>query len=87
MLTGSEKVSAFELAYYLVTAPLILFLLIRHRKQGILGWLYLILFCGLRLAGAGLTVDNTHPGTGALINNAVGLSPLLLGAAGLIRET
>ena len=85
MLSQTQQVSAFELAIYALLFPVTLFILVRHGHPGILGWLYLNIFATLRLVGAGLTISN-GTSTGALIINAVGLSPLLLANAGVIRE-
>ena len=85
MLSQTQQVSIFELAIYALLIPLTLFVLVRHGNQGILGWIYLNLFEALRLAGAGLTIGDSTS-TGVLIINAVGLSPLLLANAGVIRE-
>ncbi|KZF24327.1 hypothetical protein L228DRAFT_281412 [Xylona heveae TC161] len=66
-----------------------LYCLFRHGKTGILGWFYVNLFCALRVIGCALTIRDEHNGTvgtAATIIMSVGLSPLLLSAAGILGE-
>ena len=77
------------LAIYLLLLQPVLFCLWAHGKRGLLGWLYLQLFCVVRIVGSALTIhdEDTHTGGDtALILSSVGLSPLLLAAAGVLHE-
>jgi len=77
------------LIIYIILIQPAIYCLWKHGKRGILGWLYLQLFCAVRCVGSALTIhdENTHTGGIASgILNSVGLSPLLLAAAGVLHE-
>jgi hypothetical protein len=58
------------------------------RPHGTLGWLYLQLFCTVRIVGAALIIhQKSSTGLAALIVGSFGLSPLLLCAAGILHES
>jgi prolipoprotein diacylglyceryltransferase len=88
--TNTDKaIDVVELAVYAILTLPAIYCLIRHGPQGILGWLYLIIYCTIRLVAAGLKLkgDLDHTiSSGALIVDNIGLSPLLLGAAGILHE-
>ena len=87
-LSSTVDLAIVELVIYILLTPLVLFLLIKHRFPGLLGWLYLLVFCGLRLGSDGITIGNRNKPastTGAILNG-VGISPLLLSLAGLLHE-
>lgn len=67
-----------------------IFCLLTHGKPGLMGWLYVIVMCGLRMAGNGMAYHDPST-TGSVdsvasILNGIGLSPLLLAAMGLLHE-
>ncbi|KAL4888818.1 integral membrane protein [Aspergillus ambiguus] len=80
----TNSLSAATCAIYAVLAIPVLYLLVRHRRYGLLGWLFLFLFCTLRIIGGALAVNN--PSAAANIISSVGLSPLLLATAGILHE-
>lgn len=61
-----------------------------HGKHGLMGWLYVIVMCGLRLAGNGMAYHSLsttgHASEAAQIISGIGLSPLLLAGLGLLHE-
>lgn len=80
---------------YLVTFGIlslpVLYVLIRHGKRGILGWLSLSTFCTIRAVGNGLQLVAEQNGDSnlaliATIVSSLGLSPLLMGIAGILDE-
>jgi hypothetical protein len=77
--------SAAELALYLILSPPAVYLLARHFRFGFLGWAYLLAFCGLRIIGGALGLNDANAKTAAIISS-IGLSPLLLAAAGILHE-
>lgn len=88
--TDTDKaIDLAELVIYgSLTIPTI-YCVVRHGKHGLLGWLYIFIYCTIRLIAAGLKYksDQDHEvSTGALIVDNIGLSPLLLGAAGILHE-
>ena|ERR1700761_9339383 len=95
-MAGLDSITSLaiaELIIYLLLLPIVSFLLVRHRIQGLLGWIYLIAFCILRIVASGLQINDhvqeSHgkpPSTTAAIVNSVGVSPLILAIAGVIHE-
>lgn len=78
-----------QLIIYCILALPILYCLYRHGKPGLLGWLYLFIFCTLRIVGSGLEIghgDLDSSSSSALLVNNIGLSPLLLAAIGILHE-
>lgn len=78
-----------ELIFYVPTALPLLFCMWRHGRDGLVGWVFLTGFVALQLAGSGMTLgagQHGTPSTTAVIITEIGLSPLLLGIAGLIHE-
>ncbi|KAK4868016.1 hypothetical protein LT330_007675 [Penicillium expansum] len=80
----TNSLSAATCAIYALLAIPVLYLLVRHGRYGLLGWLFLFLFCTLRIIGGALAVKDTS--ITASIISSVGLSPLLLAAAGILHE-
>ncbi|OAR02069.1 hypothetical protein LLEC1_03391, partial [Akanthomyces lecanii] len=72
------------MAIYAVLIVPVFFLLVKHGKAGLLGWLYLTAFCVLRILGGALALSGSKSAT--IIAN-VGLSPLLLAASGILHES
>lgn len=75
---------AVECAFYGFLLLPVLYLIVRHRSYGLMGWLFLSFFCILRIIGAAMTI-NSSTGAGSIISN-VGLSPMLLATAGILHE-
>ncbi|KAJ6189014.1 hypothetical protein N7519_003922 [Penicillium mononematosum] len=80
----TNSLSAATCAIYAVLAIPVLYLLVRHGRYGLLGWLFLFFFCILRIIGGALAVNDTS--AAANIISSVGLSPLLLATAGILHE-
>jgi hypothetical protein len=91
MTSSAEALELANITFYaLATLPAI-YCFIKHGKHGILGWLYGILMCGLRLAGNGMVYHalstTGKPNTAASIIVGIGMSPLLFAALGIMRES
>ncbi|KAJ5316744.1 hypothetical protein PENANT_c016G11537 [Penicillium antarcticum] len=80
----TNALSVAELAIYIALAFPTVYLIIKHGRQGLLGWLFLFIFCTLRIIGSALAINNASP-TASIISS-VGLSPLLLAASGILHE-
>ncbi|GIJ92532.1 hypothetical protein Asppvi_001810 [Aspergillus pseudoviridinutans] len=80
----TNALAAATCAIYAVLAIPVLYLLVRHGRYGLLGWLFLFFFCTLRIIGGALSVSDA--GIAANIISSVGLSPLLLATAGILHE-
>ncbi|KAL7928225.1 hypothetical protein V8C35DRAFT_333375, partial [Trichoderma chlorosporum] len=82
----TDGLSAAKLAIYLVLVQPALFCLWKHGKTGFLGWLFVQVFCVLRIATGGIGLHGSQKGEAAVILNSIGLSPLLLAIAGILHE-
>ncbi|KAE8444747.1 hypothetical protein EG329_014307 [Mollisiaceae sp. DMI_Dod_QoI] len=78
------------LIIYIILIQPITFCLFKHGRHGILGWLTIQIFCGIRIVGSIIQIhqENTHSTdtTTVLLLNNIGLSPLLLAALGILHE-
>lgn len=79
-----NSVTTAQMAIYAVLIIPALFLLVKHGKPGLLGWLYFAAFCMLRILGGALALSGSKSAT--IISN-IGLSPLLLAASGFLHES
>lgn len=87
MPSPSTALSIAQLAIYLILAPPAVFILVKHGKLGLLGWFYLFVFTTLRIVGSALQISaGESPSSSALIVSSIGLTPLLLAAAGIGHE-
>jgi hypothetical protein len=84
-MTLTAALSTAQLAIYAPFTFPLLYNLHRHGKHGLLGWLYLLIFITLRMAGSALSISSPTSSTALVISN-IGLSPLLLGALGVLHE-
>ncbi|KAH8879160.1 hypothetical protein GQ53DRAFT_855258 [Thozetella sp. PMI_491] len=86
-MTPDQSLAAAVVAIYVLLTPPVLYIAFRHGVKGgaLLGWGYLFLFCTIKMVGAGLQLPD-KPTTGASIVASIGLSPLLLSAAGVLHE-
>ena len=92
-LDPTTRLSIAELAIYIILAPVVIYILLRHGKSGYLGWGFLIIFCGLRLAADGIQIGNHDKAAkgepvsnaGAIVN-VIGISGLLYSLSGIIHE-
>nr|POE62966.1 hypothetical protein CFP56_03869 [Quercus suber] len=75
-----------ELIYFTPTIIPICLVLWKHRQINIHGWFFLFLFVILQITGSGMAVGSNGRSVTAIIIIEVGLSPLLLGLAGVIKE-
>ncbi|KAH6867192.1 hypothetical protein B0T10DRAFT_451939 [Thelonectria olida] len=64
-----------------------LYVIFRHgfQRQAILGWGYLFIFCTLKMVGSGMQLGDSRSSSAAIVTS-VGLSPLVLAAAGVLHE-
>ncbi|OIW24602.1 hypothetical protein CONLIGDRAFT_692019 [Coniochaeta ligniaria NRRL 30616] len=88
----AENVAIAELVVYIPTALLTVWVVFRHGVHKQLGWIYLAIFSGIRIAGSAMEIQSAHNPSDttseewALILQSVGLSPLLLSTLGLLKR-
>jgi prolipoprotein diacylglyceryltransferase len=76
------------LIYFILLQPE-LYVWCKHGKHGFIGWFYLQSFCAVRVVGNILqeVEENNHSSSSAaLIVSSMGLSPLIIAAAGILHE-
>ncbi|KPM36553.1 hypothetical protein AK830_g10012 [Neonectria ditissima] len=78
-----SPVSTAKLAIYAILCLPAVYILIKHGGPGFLGWLYVTVFFTLRIVGGALSLSGS-PSAGLI--SSIGLSPLLLAAAGILHE-
>lgn len=92
MLSSLESLNVAELAIYLPLLFLTLFVVFRHGIHRQAGWIYLAIFCLIRIIGAalGIAADKSPSNASDLewsaILGSVGISPLLLASIGLLKR-
>jgi hypothetical protein len=92
MLSTQEYIAIAEICVYIPTFILTLIVVFRHGFKKQLGWIYLAIFCVVRLAGAGFKIESSNNPTNAtdiewaMILQSVGLSPLLMASLGLLKR-
>lgn len=79
-----NSLSAAELAIYIILSIPVLYILVLHWPNGVLGWFYLFAFCALRIVGGAISLEN-NSGSASIVSS-VGISPLLLAACGILHE-
>jgi hypothetical protein len=89
----SGTVSGIPIAQLVVFAVLFqpsIYILFKHGKRGILGWICIQSFCLVRIVGSILQIiqekNNTTSDLATLILTSIGLSPLLLACLGILHE-
>jgi len=86
------KIAIAEICVYVPIFILTLITVFRHGAGRQLGWIYLTIFCLIRLVGAGFKFANDNNPTNstdlewATILFSVGLSPLLMASLGLLKR-
>lgn len=87
MTSPDKAYAAAVLAIYLTLLWPVLYILIKHgfRRLAWMGWLYLLIFCSLRIIGSALQLSNPQSTTAAILSS-VGLSPLTIAAGGVLHE-
>lgn len=92
MLSTDGIIAITEICVYVPILLLTLITVFRHGTGKQLGWIYLTIFCLIRLAGAGFTIASDNDPTNstdlewATILSSVGLSPLLMASLGLLKR-
>lgn len=78
-----------ELIYYTPSILPLAYTLYTHRRTGLAGWTFFLLYTVLQATGAGMIISagpHGTPSSVAIILVQVGLSPLILGLAGVVHE-
>lgn len=89
MPNHSWDLALVELIFYIPLSFPVIYCLVKHRRTGLSGWFYFLAFTTLQVVGSGMIVsagEHGTPSTTALIITEIGLSPLILGIAGIIHE-
>jgi prolipoprotein diacylglyceryltransferase len=92
MVSTAEAIAIAEICVYIPVFILTIIVVVRHGFQKQLGWIYLAIFCVIRLVGAGFRIESVHNPTNktdiewSAILQSVGLSPLLMASLGLLKR-
>ncbi|KAJ5953594.1 hypothetical protein N7454_000490 [Penicillium verhagenii] len=90
-ISSTEGLELAQMVFYgLVLLPAFV-CFAAHGKHGVMGWLYVIIMCVLRLTGNGMAYHSLsttgHANETAQIITGIGLSPLLLATLGILHES
>lgn len=91
MVQTEEAIAYAEICVYVPVLILTLIVVVRHGFKKQLGWIYLAVFCVIRIAGAGFKIDESRSPNKTNtewsgILQSVGLSPLLMASLGLLKR-
>lgn len=92
MLSERENIAVAELAVYIPSIIVAIAVIFKHGLSKGRSWIYLIVFCGLRIASAILEIlsvnnpTNRDDATWTAILGSIGLSPLFLVTSGLLKR-
>lgn len=92
MVSTKESIAIAQLVIYLPAFFASIYVSYRQGFSRQLGFLYLVIFCALRTAGASVQIvsqqnpESIADATWAGILSSIGLSPLLLASFGLLKR-
>jgi len=91
MKHSRDIVAGVELAFFIPTALLAILVCTRHGIKRSSGWIYTLLLCCVRIAGAicqFLSHSNHSSGLlqATIVIDSIGLSPLLLATLGMLSR-
>jgi hypothetical protein len=92
MLSTDGKIAIAEICVYAPVFILTLISVFRHGAGKQLGWIYLTIFCIIRIVGAGFKIASDNNPTNntdlewATILSSIGLNPLLMASLGLLKR-
>ena len=81
-----DVLAVLEVAVYIFLVNPATYVLFKHGRKGILGWLAIQSFCFVRIIGNILVLKDGEKSTAATIVSSIGLSPLLVGTIGILHE-
>lgn len=87
--SSTSAIADAQLAVFAVLALPATYNLIKHGARGFLGWFYVCLFCAVRIVGSAMEINDLKKGTLSVateVISSLGLSPLMLSAAGVLHE-
>jgi len=83
--SSDNSLAKATIAIYVILTIPTLFVAVKHGLRHLLGWAFLFVFLTLKMIGSGLALKSS-PGSSASIVSSIGLSPLLIAAAGVLHE-
>jgi hypothetical protein len=91
MVTPREILDIIVIGYYIPTLVISVIVSVRHGFGRQLGWVFLALLAVIRLVGGATGIASIHkPSEGliatSVILNSVGLSPMLLAMAAMLKR-
>jgi hypothetical protein len=85
------KISIAQLAFFAAALGPANYVLWKHGVQGIMGWLFISLFCVIRIVGAAIIIHDESGGNpvseAGLIISSVAIAPLIIATSGIAHES
>jgi hypothetical protein len=91
MFDTTGKISIAQLAFFLAAFIPAQYVLFKHRKTGFFGWLFICLFCIIRIVGAAIIIHdesgNNTVSEAGLIISSVAVAPMIIAIGGIAHES
>ncbi len=91
MFDTSESIALGQLIFFLVCTPPSFYILFKHLKSNLSGWLFLTVFCTIRIVGSAIVVHSqttSEPvGKAGSIIPSVAVLPLIIAVTGVGHES
>lgn len=91
MFDTTGKIAIAQLVFFLLAIPVAFYCIFMHGKHGLFGWLFIAIFCIIRIVGAALIVNdesgNKPVSEAGLIISSVAVAPLIIGIAAIAHES
>ncbi|KAI9640350.1 hypothetical protein NHQ30_011095 [Ciborinia camelliae] len=87
--TDPKGLTVVLLIVYIILFQPAIYILFKHGRSGILGWISIQVFCLIRVVGSAITLHEEaihSTSKWSILVNSIGLSPLLLGSMGILHE-
>ncbi|KAG0646344.1 hypothetical protein D0Z07_8251 [Hyphodiscus hymeniophilus] len=91
MFDTTGKIAIAQLAFFVAAILPAQYVLFKHGLKGLLGWLFITLFCVIRIIGAALIIHDEsghNPiSEAALIISSVAIAPMIIALGGIAHES
>jgi hypothetical protein len=91
MFDTTGHIAIAQLAFFLIAILPANYCLLKHGLPGILGWLFLVMFCLIRIIGTAIIVSdesrNKPVSQAGGIITSIAIAPLIIATAGVAHES
>lgn len=91
MFDTTGKIAIAQLAFFLAAFLPAQYVLFKHGLHGLLGWLFITLFCVIRIVGTAIIIHdeskNNPISEAGLIISSVAIAPMIIAISGIAHES